>query len=77
MTKGNPGIADLSDLNRPTKLGEKWTSLYTDEWADAYEELRHDAQRNQPKSIERQLLDIVAVYIIVLCTKRLWIVFNS
>ncbi|XP_063414156.1 uncharacterized protein LOC134696357 [Mytilus trossulus] len=65
MTKGNPGIADLSDLNRPTKLGEKWTSLYTDEWADAYEELRHDAQRNQPKSIERQLLDIVA-----LCYKK-------
>ncbi|CAG2238399.1 unnamed protein product [Mytilus edulis] len=65
MTKGNPGIADLSDLNRPTKLGEKWTSLYTDEWADAYEELRHDAQRNQPKTIERQLLDIVA-----LCYKK-------
>jgi len=61
MTKNNPGIVDLSNKNRPTKLGEKWSTLYTDEWTDAYEELEHDAQRNQPKTIEKQLLDIVVV----------------
>ena len=64
MSRGNPGIADLSDHNRPTKLGEKWSSLYTEEWMDAYEELRHDAQRNQPRTIEKQLLDIISVSII-------------
>ncbi|XP_053399679.1 uncharacterized protein LOC128557083 [Mercenaria mercenaria] len=29
-------IADLSDLNRPTKLAEKYAELYDNEWTDAY-----------------------------------------
>ncbi|WP_263081295.1 hypothetical protein [Endozoicomonas sp. Mp262] len=39
LTDQNPNIADLSDPNRPTKLAEQLSSLYDDEWTDAYEEL--------------------------------------
>ncbi|KAH3834009.1 uncharacterized protein LOC127878115 isoform X2 [Dreissena polymorpha] len=34
--KDNTNIADLSDKNRPTKLGELYTELYDNEWTDAY-----------------------------------------
>ena len=35
----NPDITDLSDKNRPTKLGEVFSELYDNEWANAFEEL--------------------------------------
>lgn len=35
----NPNIADLSDENRPTKLGEMYSELYDNEWTDAIEGL--------------------------------------
>lgn len=35
----NPNIADLSDPNRPQKLGEHMSQLYDDEWTDASEAL--------------------------------------
>ncbi|CAC5392359.1 unnamed protein product [Mytilus coruscus] len=34
LTKGNPGITDLSDPNRPMKIGEKYGELYDNEWTD-------------------------------------------
>ncbi|XP_052797152.1 uncharacterized protein LOC128229325 [Mya arenaria] len=39
LTRDNPDIADLSDRNRPTKLGEMFNELYDNEWTDAFEEL--------------------------------------
>ncbi|XP_053399682.1 uncharacterized protein LOC128557084 [Mercenaria mercenaria] len=36
LTDNNPNIADLSDLNRPTKLAEKYAELYDNDWTDAY-----------------------------------------
>ena len=36
---GNPNVSDLSDPNRPQKLGEQMSTLYDDEWTDACEEL--------------------------------------
>lgn len=39
LTSGNPNIADLSDPNRPTKLGEIYSQLYDNEWTDALESL--------------------------------------
>ncbi|XP_053400604.1 uncharacterized protein LOC128557337 [Mercenaria mercenaria] len=36
LTDNNPNIADLSDLNRPTKLAEKYAELYDNEWTDAF-----------------------------------------
>ncbi|XP_062621108.1 uncharacterized protein LOC134282719 [Saccostrea cucullata] len=40
LKDGNPNIADLSDKNRPTKLGEKFEQLYDNEWSDAFEILK-------------------------------------
>ncbi|XP_069131550.1 uncharacterized protein [Argopecten irradians] len=39
LVHGNPAITDLSDPNRPTKLSEKHSELYDNEWTDALEEL--------------------------------------
>jgi hypothetical protein len=35
--ENNPNIADLSDMNRPTSLADKFNSLYTDEYTNAME----------------------------------------
>lgn len=40
LTTNNPNIADLSDRNRPTKLGEKFEQLYDNEWSEAFEYLK-------------------------------------
>lgn len=35
----NPNIADLSDKNRPTKLAERYTELYDNQWTDAFQQV--------------------------------------
>ncbi|VDI58490.1 Hypothetical predicted protein [Mytilus galloprovincialis] len=35
LTRGNPGITDLGDPNRPMKISEKYGELYDNEWTDA------------------------------------------
>lgn len=37
LRDNNPGIADLSDPNRPMKLAEKLSELYDNEWTNAME----------------------------------------
>ena len=37
LTDNNPNIADLSDMNRPTKLAERYVELYDNQWTDAFE----------------------------------------
>lgn len=37
LTKDNPAITDLSDTNRPMKIGEKYGELYDNEWTDSME----------------------------------------
>lgn len=37
LSYNNPNIADLSDPNRPTKLAEKYSELYDNEWTEAFE----------------------------------------
>ncbi|XP_052793744.1 uncharacterized protein LOC128227347 [Mya arenaria] len=39
LTDGNPNITDLSDRNRPTKLGEVYSELYDNEWTNAFDGL--------------------------------------
>lgn len=34
LTDGNPSITNLSDPNRPMKLGDKFSELYDNEWTD-------------------------------------------
>ncbi|XP_052793239.1 uncharacterized protein LOC128227079 [Mya arenaria] len=39
VTDSNPNIADLSDKNRPTKLAERYSELYDNQWTECYEGL--------------------------------------
>lgn len=49
LTDNNPNVADLSDVNRPTKLAEKYTELYDNQWTDAFEKINNGDDR---KTIE-------------------------
>ncbi|WAQ99303.1 hypothetical protein MAR_023839, partial [Mya arenaria] len=42
LTLDNPNITDLSESNRPTKLGEMYSELYDNEWTDAFESMTED-----------------------------------
>ncbi|XP_062577369.1 uncharacterized protein LOC134239218 [Saccostrea cucullata] len=53
----NPSIADLSDKNRPTKLGERFGQLYDNEWSEAYETLKFSIQSEN--AVYSILADIV------------------
>ncbi|KAK3607026.1 hypothetical protein CHS0354_020456 [Potamilus streckersoni] len=53
----NPNISDLSDPNRPTKLTERFSELYSNEYTDLYEELEKD--RYSERDIVYQLLRVV------------------
>lgn len=57
LTAGNAHIQDLSDMNRPQKLGEKLSELYDNEWTDAFEDLR-DTENLDEKSNVLKLLEI-------------------
>ncbi|KAL4230746.1 hypothetical protein ACF0H5_011121 [Mactra antiquata] len=57
ITVNNPDIADLSDLNRPTKLAEKYSELFDNEWAGAYEEMENKLMESG--QIVNELLDIL------------------
>lgn len=39
LRDNNPNLTDLSDANRPSKIGEMFSELYDNEWTDAYDEL--------------------------------------
>nr|XP_022326866.1 uncharacterized protein LOC111126475 isoform X2 [Crassostrea virginica] len=58
LKSNNPAIADLSDQNRPSKLAEKFSELYDNEWTDATEELKR-AIKHKEKSEEE--LDIIII----------------
>jgi len=55
----NPNIADLSDPNRPQKLGEQMTQLYDDEWTDASENL--EKLELEEENMLKILLDLLVV----------------
>ncbi|XP_021360238.1 uncharacterized protein LOC110454831 isoform X2 [Mizuhopecten yessoensis] len=47
LSDNNPDITDLSDMNRPQKIAEKYSELYDNEWTDAYEYLTANGQDHQ------------------------------
>lgn len=51
LTDDNPMIANLSDPNRPTKLAEKYSELYDNEWTNAYETLRNQFYMEEKDAI--------------------------
>ncbi|KAH3842744.1 uncharacterized protein LOC127876537 [Dreissena polymorpha] len=61
LTENNPQIADLSDTNRPTKLGEKHSELYDNQWTNAFEVLE-ETSNNEEKTIQDLLNLYLSVY---------------
>ncbi|XP_053399696.1 uncharacterized protein LOC123559061 isoform X2 [Mercenaria mercenaria] len=49
LTDENPNIADLSDMNRPTKISEQFAEIYDNEWTDAFEALTNTEEGNKPE----------------------------
>jgi hypothetical protein len=55
----NPNVSDLSDPNRPQKLGEHLSQIYDDQWTDATEGLEKLGKNEE--DILQTLLDILVV----------------
>ena len=66
MRKDNPNIADLSDTNRPTKIAEKFSELYDNEWTEAYMDLTQNQKLDERKTID-MLYDLVLVRLAAIC----------
>ena len=61
LADSNPNIADLSDMNRPTLLVEKFTALYDDEWTNAFDALQQNPVYGSETEIIKQLLQLLMV----------------
>ncbi|XP_053400219.1 uncharacterized protein LOC128557204 [Mercenaria mercenaria] len=61
LIRDNPAIADLSDPNRPTKIGEMYSEIYDNEWTDAFEALR-DSGYQEEDVIETLRLTLMNVF---------------
>lgn len=60
LRKNNPDLTDLSDKDRPTKLADKYTELYDNEWTDAFEELQNTCRLPEEQAVSL-LLSILMV----------------
>ena len=52
LSEKNPNITDLSDSNRPTKIAEKYSELYDNEWTDALETLSDNGIYTEESAIQ-------------------------
>ncbi|XP_048774476.2 major antigen-like isoform X1 [Ostrea edulis] len=55
LTDANPSVADLSDVNRPTKIAEKFSELYDNEWTDAFEALTTQYHMSDKEAVDTLL----------------------
>lgn len=62
LTDGNPAITDLSDTNRPTRIAEKFSELYDNEWTDAFEALTSQYHMSEREAVDL-LLRILKVHV--------------
>lgn len=62
LKSNNPAIADLSDQNRPSKLAEKFSELYDNEWTDATEELKRVIKSKEKSEEEMEIIVIKLFY---------------
>ncbi|KAK3594526.1 hypothetical protein CHS0354_030874, partial [Potamilus streckersoni] len=60
MTYNNPNITDLSDQNRPTRISERYSELYDNQWTDAFDSLQKSHHLSDTNAIE-VLLDVLYV----------------
>lgn len=58
LRHNNPHMADLSDVNRPTKIAERFSELYDNDWTEAFDVLSNK-KREDEKKIVHLLLNIV------------------
>ncbi|XP_045206665.1 uncharacterized protein LOC123558886 [Mercenaria mercenaria] len=70
LTDDNPNIADLSDMNRPTKLSEQYSELYDNEWTDAFDALTKTEKGNKHEEESCKLLLDVLTTIYSECYER-------
>ena len=56
----NPDRADLGDPNKAMKLGQKFSSLYDDEWTDHFQIFTEKYKMKDEEAIQ-QLLHILMV----------------
>lgn len=63
LTDGNANIADLSDENRPTKLSEKFSELYDNEWTNAFEFLTEIKKLDEETAILTLLKVLCVIYL--------------
>ena len=61
LTDNNPYLVDLSDVNRPTNLVEKFSSLYDNEWTYAFDGLQMLSGYEDDVKVIQQLLNILMV----------------
>ena len=64
LSEKNPNITDLSDSNRPTKIAEKYSELYDNEWTDALETLTSDNGIYTEESAIQVLVTCIQVNIV-------------
>ena len=60
LASGKEAVADLSDENRPVKLGERYSELYDNEWTDAFEVLTSELHYDDKAAIKK-LIEILNV----------------
>lgn len=51
LTSGNPDIADLSDVYRPSNIADQFRQMYDEEWTHAYEDLEKKYPNDEVKAI--------------------------
>ena len=52
MADNNPNIADLGDMNRPTKLAEKFSEMYDNEWTEAFDSVVNECNLSEESAIK-------------------------
>lgn len=65
LRTNNPDIADLSDSNRVTKLAERLSELYDNEWTDGFEQIKAASTKTEQltdKHVSEALKDMLKVY---------------
>nr|XP_022321626.1 uncharacterized protein LOC111123530 [Crassostrea virginica] len=59
LTHNNPNIADLSDKNRPQKIGEMFNELYDNEWTDTVDSMTETMEETEVITKLRKALQYV------------------
>ncbi|XP_061164623.1 uncharacterized protein LOC133173653 [Saccostrea echinata] len=76
MTENNPGIADLSDINRPINLGEVFSEIYDNEYTDVFAKIKEREGEEKIKEIHSKMLN-TAESCLKFCQERAEVQFGK